>query len=399
GYARDFVSDIGELLPEIVSRGIRVIASAGGVNPHGCARALAEVAKAKGISDLRIGVVSGDDVLPRMRGERTPRLALQPLDPRDLPYEEVLPRITSAHAYLGAEPIARALDQGAQVVITGRVTDTALVLAPMMFELGIHEDDWDALAMGTVVGHLLECGAQASGGNHLGDWRSVPSQEAIGYPIAEIESADSAVITKHESLGGLVTVPVLKEQLIYEIGDPRSYFSADVIADFTTIELAEIGENRVRLSGVRGRPRPETLKVSCVYDAGFKVSGELTYPWPEAAEKARAAGALVRARAERLLGAVFDEWRIEVIGAGALHGDVAPPAVDPPEVVLRVSARSKDRAACDHVGREIIGVILTGPPGATGYAGPRPRASALRSIWSGLVPRVEIEPRVEVVTP
>lgn len=398
GYARDFITDIGDLLPEITERGVRVIASAGGVNPRGCAAALAERARAAGIRGLEIGIVEGDDVLPHLRGSEGPSLTLEPLDSTGPRLDEVLPRLTSARAYLGARPIVSALERGARIVITGRVTDTALALAPMIHELRIGTEDWDALALGTVVGHLLECGGQASGGNYLGDWRSVPGLETLGFPIAEIHGPDVAVITKHEVLGGLVTVPVLKEQLLYEIGDPRSYLSADCIADFTSIQLDPDGKNRVRVSGVRGRPAPEKLKVSCVYEAGWKVSGELTYSWPEAAEKARAAGELVRARSERRLGAVFDEWLIETVGAGALCGPLAALPGDAPEVVLRIGARSSSREACDYVGREIIGLVLTGPPGATGYAGPRPHASGVRGIWSGLVSRDAVMPRVEVIT-
>ena len=399
GYARDFVDDIGDLLPEIVDRNIKVIASAGGVNPRACARALLARAKQQGVAGLRVGIVEGDDILGPLTAEGGPEIPITPLDRTEAPFQEVAPRLTGAHVYLGAQAIVEALREGAQIVVTGRCTDTALALAPMIHEFDITPDDWDALALGTICGHIIECGGQSTGGNYLENWRAVPEPERIGFPIVEISARDRAVITKHETLGGLVSLASVKEQLLYEIGDPSAYISADCIADFTTIELEQLGEDRVGISGVKGRPAPDTLKVSCVYDAGWKVSGQITYCWPEALEKARAAGDLVRRRTEDRLGdGKFDEWLIETVGAGACLGKVGPPPGDLPEVVLRVSARSSERAACEYLGRELIGLVLTGPPGATGYAGGRPRASQLRAIWSGLVPRGRIHPRAEVLT-
>jgi len=408
GYARDFVSDIGELLPEIAERGIRVVASAGGVNPRGCAEALLEKAEELGVEGLRVGVVDGADVTERVKtlaaeGENPPESSapfdLRPLSADEPSFGEIASRISSAHAYLGARPIVRALDAGAQVVVTGRCTDAALALAPFIHEFDVAPDDWNALALGTVVGHILECGAHASGGNFLGDWRGVEGAEEIGFPIAEMEGPDRAVITKHESLGGLVSAATVKEQLLYEIGDPRAYMTPDCAADFTSIELSDLGSDRVEISGVRGAPAPETLKVTCVYEAGWKVSGQITYCWPEALEKARAAGELVRKRAEAKLGpgGPFDEWLVELVGSDACFGPLGDPDPDPDEVVLRVSARSEDRTACDYLGRELVGLILTGPPGATGYAAGRPRASRVNGIWSGLVPREQVEARVEAL--
>ena len=403
GYAHDFVTDIGELLPEIADRGIRVIASAGGVNPRACAAALLRKAKQVGVSGIGVGVVEGSDVLDLVRdgarrGVRGSR-GIVPLDGDGPAIAEIARRITSAHAYLGADPIVEALELGAQVVVTGRTTDASLGLAPILHEFEVARDDWDARALGTVVGHLLECGAQASGGNFLGDWRSVPDPSRIGLPIAELSGPERAVITKHESLGGLVSAATVKEQLVYEIGDPRSYATADCITDFTTIQLTDEGPDRVGIRGVRGRPPPERLKVTCVYAAGWKVVGELTYAWPEARAKARAAGRLVRDRTEARVGAAFDEWVVEHVGAGALFGalDGGQPAAEPDEVVLRVAARSRDRAACEWLGRELVGLVLTGPPGATGYAAGRPRAREVSGIWSCLLPSARVRPRVAVL--
>jgi hypothetical protein len=396
GYAHDFVTDVGGLLPELMERGIKVISSAGGAAPRACAEALLAKASELGVTGLKVAVIEGADVFHRLGSPVGSGIGLRALDGETLGLSEIGPRFTSAHAYLGAEPIVRALRQGAHVVVTGRCTDSALALAPIMYEFDIAPDDWDALALGIVVGHVLECGAQSTGGNYLADWRAVPHPEVIGFPIAEMEGPDRAVITKHASLGGLVNAASVKEQLLYEIGDPRAYVTPDCIADFTTIELHDEGRDRVVLSGVRGRPAPVTLKVSCVYSAGWKVTGQITYCWPEALEKAQAAGDLVRRRTEAVVGEPFEEWLAEYVGAGTCFGSLGQMAT-PDEVVLRVSARSRDRAACERLGRELVGLVLTGPPGATGYAAGRPRPTEVSGIWSGLVSRAEIEATVEVL--
>ncbi len=397
GFAGDFITDIGPLLPDIMAKKVKVIASAGGVNPRACARALLAKADEFGLKGLKVGIVEGDDILHRVAAGNASDLKLMPLESDGPALGEILPTLSSANVYFGARPIVEALRKGAQIVVTGRCTDTGLSLAPMIHAFNIAEEDWDALALGTVVGHLLECGAQASGGNYLGDWRAIPHAEKIGFPIAEVHSRDRAVITKHESLGGLIAQPVLKEQLVYEIGDPRNYLTPDCIADFTTISLRDAGKNRVEVSGVKGRPAPSTLKVSCTYENGWMVTGQITYCWPEAAAKARAAGKLIRKRTEEHLGNKIERWNIETVGYNSCHGSLIPGNLDPPEVTLRVTARSQDRAACDWVGRELVPMVLTGPPGATGFAGGRPRASQVLAYWSGLVAREQVTPQVELV--
>jgi hypothetical protein len=356
-------------------------------------------AKEMGVPNLRVGIVDGDDILDDLTGAgRNLDRSIKPLDDDAPPFDHIREKLSSASVYLGSFPIAEALGRGAQIVVTGRCTDPALTLGPIVHEFGISERDYDALAFGTVVGHILECGAQGSGGNFMGDWRAVPSPERIGFEIGELDAKDRAVITKHAALGGMVTPAVLKEQLCYEIGDPRAYLTPDVTADFTTIRLKEIGKDRVEVSGIKGSPPPPTLKVSCVYEGGWKLSGEITYCWPEAYAKARAAGEMLRLRVENRLGPVFDEWRIETIGANACHGALAPNPESAEEVTLRVSVRGNDRAAVDYVGREFAPLILTGPPGATGFAGGRPKASAVAAYWSGLIPRDRVTPKVEVLS-
>lgn len=397
GYATDFVTVIAELLPEIVGKNIKVIANAGGANPRACTQALLASAASQGIQGLRVAEVSGDDLFPELVSNKGLAEKVRPLELEGPPFAEVLPRLSGAHAYIGAQPIVEALAQGAQVVVTGRCSDPSLFLAPFLHELGIAAGDWDARALGTVVGHILECGGQASGGNFQGDWRAVPNLEQLGFPIAEIESASRAVITKHASLGGLISPPVIKEQLVYEIGDPKRYITPDCTADFTTIRLADLGNHRVEVSGVRGGSAPEELKVACYYEAGWMVSGEMTYTWPDARAKALAAGELVRKRTEQKVGPKFDEWRIECIGAGACHGDLSGGGAEE-EVTLRVAARSHDRDACDWLGREMAPLILTGPPGATGFAAGRPRPSKQIAYWPGLISRGCVQPKVELFT-
>ncbi len=398
GYASDFVSDIGDLLPEIMDKGVRVLASAGGVNCRACAEGLLNRAEEHGIKGLKVGIVEGDDILGQLRGGNWRDLGLAPFDPAAEPIDEIAPRLLSANAYLGAFPIVEALRGGAHIVVTGRVADPSLILAPIIHEFDLSPTDWDALSLGTIIGHILECGAQSTGGNFLGDYWSVPRPELMGFPIAEMDGPDRAVITKHASLGGLVTQASIKEQLIYELHDPEAYLTPDVVADFTSIRLTDDGPDRVAIDGVRGKPAPETLKVSCVYPGGWKITGEISYCWPEAVRKARAAGEMVRKRVENRLGPdAIEDWMIECVGYDSLHPGMVGDAPEPQEVVLRISARSSDRAALEYLGREIAPLVLTGPPGVTGYGGPRPRASQLLAFWGGLVSRDKIEPRVEVL--
>lgn len=403
GFAADFVNDIGPLLPDILEKNVRVIASAGGVNPRACARALIARAESMGLKGLKVGVVLGDDILGRVRGEESgegPTAGapdLRSMDPDQPALEKILPTLSSANVYFGAWPIAEALGRGANIVVTGRCTDPGLTLAPILHEFKVAPDDWDALAFGTVIGHILECGAQASGGNFLGDWRAVPNMDRLGFPIAEIEAPGRAVITKHAGLGGLVSSAVVKEQLLYEIGDPKNYITPDVVADFTTIRLKDLGPDRVEVAGVRGTPQPPTLKVSATYDGGFMVTGQITYCWPEAAEKARAAGELLRKRVENKIGKdKIDRWNLETVGLNACHGPIAAGS-EPDEVVLRIAAHSWDEKACNELGKELAPLVLTGPPGATGFAGGRPKASAVLAFWSGLIPREQVAPVVEVI--
>jgi hypothetical protein len=390
GYARDFQPLMARLAARMRERNIKAIANAGGVNPLACAREVRRLAP-----ELKVAVVLGDDISERIDALLARGHAMRNLDTGE-PLAAIRDRVLSANVYLGAFPLAQALATGADVVITGRCADAALAVAPMIHRFGWRETDWDRLAGGIVAGHIIECGAQATGGNCQQDWQSIPDLANIGYPIVEAEPDGSAVITKHQGTGGRVSLATVKEQLVYEIGDPRSYITPDVVADFTSIRLADAGPDRVRVTGAHGSPRPATLKVSLSYSAGWKATGTLVYSWPQALEKAQAADRIVR---ERLadLGLAFDAIETEYFGVSACHGPAAPPASDPPEVQLRIGVRGADRGAVERFTRELVPLVLSGPPGGTGYGEGRPQVREVVAYWPALIPREEVEPRVEVV--
>ena len=397
GYARDFIPLMKRILPACVERGIKVTANAGGVNVRGCAGALVEVARELGLSGkVRIGIVTGDDIMTRIDELLSRGIELRNMDTGE-PLSQVRDSIQSANVYLGAAPLVEALKQGAQIVITGRATDTGLTLAPLIHEFGWASDDWNRLAAGTIAGHIIECGAQCSGGNCQYEWRSIPDLANVGFPIAEGSPDGTFVITKHEGTGGRVNIPSVKEQLVYEMGDPHEYITPDCVADFTTIRLQDDGRDRVRVFGIEGRPATEFLKVSISYSAGYKAVGTLVYAWPDAYEKAQAADRILRARLDRL-GLRFDHMLTEFVGANATHGYLAgEPRADAPEVQLRVGVRGQDRAAIERFTKEIAPLILTGPPAVTGFAGGRPKVEEIVAYWPALIPKKEIEPRVEVL--
>jgi hypothetical protein len=397
GYARDFIPLMKRILPACIERGIKVTANAGGVNVRGCANALIEVARELGLAGkIRIGIVTGDDILPRIDELLSRGIELRNMDTEE-PLAIVRDSIQSANVYLGAAPMVEALQQGAQIVITGRATDTGLTLAPLIHEFGWAADDWNRLSAGTIAGHIIECGAQASGGNCQYDWRNIPDLSNVGFPIAEASPDGTFVITKHEGTGGCVNVPSVKEQLVYEMGDPHHYITPDCVADFTTVHLRQEGNDRVRVYGIEGRPATEFLKVSISYSAGFKAVGTLVYAWPDAFEKAQAADKVLRARLDRL-GLRFDHVLTEFVGVNATHGPLAGvPRSDIPEVQLRVGVRGQDRSAVERFTKEIAPLILTGPPAVTGFAGGRPKVEEIVAYWPALIPKSEIEPMVEVL--
>ena len=316
GYARDFVTLLREILPDCIKKNIKVLSNAGGVNVRGCAEAIRATAEEIGLSGkVKIGVVTGDDILPRLQEFLDRGVAINNMDTGE-PLAEILDRVQSANVYLGAQPLVEALDKGAQIIVGGRLTDTGLTLAPLMHEFGWTFSDWNKVATGTIAGHIIECGAQCSGGNCQFDWQNIPDLANVGFPIVEAFPNGEFVITKHENTGGRVNIPSIKEQLLYEMGDPTSYITPDVVADFTTINLADDGENRVRVFGIEGKPNTPFYKVSIAYTGGWKAVGTLVYSYPDAFEKAKAADKILRARLDKL-GLKFDVVLTEFVGANA----------------------------------------------------------------------------------
>jgi hypothetical protein len=397
GYARDFPQMIESGAKEIVQRGVKVVANAGGVNPETCGEAVAAaLARAGYPGRMKIGVVTGDNILDRLDDLVARGIELRNMDTGE-PLATVRERVRSANAYLGAFPIAEALGQGAQIVVTGRCSDVALSLGPSIHEFGWKRDDWDRLAAGVVGGHVIECGAQATGGNCQVDWETMPDLSGIGYPILEAEADGRFAITKHPGTGGRVTVAGVTEQLVYEIGDPRAYITPDVVTDFTTIQLKQAGPDRVQFWGIEGRAATDFYKVSISYSAGFKAAGTMTYGWPDAYKKAKMADHILRTRLERLE-LKFDAIHSEFVGANACHGDLlsGEPSPDLAEVTLRVGVRGSDSVAIERFTREIAPLALNGPPVVTYPASGKPKVEEVVAYWPALIPKNEVQACVQV---
>ncbi len=396
GYARDFIPLMERIFPRCVEGGVRVVTNAGGVNPEGCGEALVEAGRRAGVGGkARVGMVTGDDLMERLDDLLAAGHEMRHME-TGAPLAEIRDRVESANAYIGAEPIVRALEEGAHVIVTGRSTDTALTYGPLIHEFGWSLGDHDRIAHGVVAGHINECGAQASGGNALVDWWTVPAMEQVGFPIVEASADGSFVVTKHPGTGGRVSRPVVTEQILYEMGDPSEYITPDVVADFTSIQLEEVGPDRVRVSGIQGGPRTDFLKLSIAYADGYKAVGTLVYAWPDAAAKARGAARILRERLDRL-GLTFDEVRVELVGWDSTHGHLAgPPPADLPEVQLRVAVRSRDKASVERFTRELAPLVLTGTPSVTGFAGGRPRVQEIMAYWPALIRREAVEPHLHV---
>jgi hypothetical protein len=396
GYARDFVPLMRRLLPDLVRRRIRVVANAGGVNPRSCANAIVEAARRLGLAGkVKVGIVTGDDILDRLEELQRNGHRLENLDTGES-LADIRGDVQSANAYLGAWPVVQALEMGADVVVTGRVTDTGLTLAPMIHEFGWAPDAWDLMAAGTVAGHLIECGAQCSGGNCLVGWESMSLVDP-GYPIIEARSDGGFAVTKHAGTGGRVTVASVTEQLLYEMGDPKNYITPDCIADFTSIRLKQDKRDRVAVMGIRGQPATDSLKVSLSYFYGYKAVGTLVYSWPDALKKAQKADRILRSRLERM-GLKFEEILTEFVGVNATHGQLAgKPDPDIAEVQLRIGVRAPKRLPVARFTREIAPLILNGPPSVTGFAGGRPKVEEIVAYWPALISKAEITPTVEIL--
>lgn len=390
GFAYDFVEQLERALPAIAERGVTVVVNAGGINPAGCADAVAAACGRAGVS-LPIATVSGDDILPRLDELERAGVRLDHMD-GERRYDEIRGRVVAANAYLGARPIVEALRGGARIVVTGRTTDAALVLGPLVHELGWAWDDWDRLAAGTAVGHILECGAQATGGNFT-DWLRIPSMLDVGYPIAEVSADGSFVVSKHPNTGGLVTTRTVTEQLLYEIGDPRAYLTPDVSADFTALQLRQDGADRVRVSGARGAPPPAMLKVSMVYRDGYRAVGTVLLSGPNVIAKGERLAEMIWHR----VGTEFADRRADFIGFNACWGGAAAAEPEPNEVLLRIGVADGDRTKLQRFAKHLLGFALQGPPGL-GVFGGRPEVQDAYGFWPALLPRELVSATVVVRT-
>ena len=395
GYATDFVDFIRRVLPELKERNVKVLSNAGGLNPHACREEIFKAARELGLSGIRVGVVEGDDLLDRLGDLVGQGHEMRNMDNGE-PIAPLIDKFTSANAYIGAAPVVEALEQGAQIVLCGRVTDTALALAPMMYEFGWQPGDWDKLAAGTIAGHILECGPQCTGGNFT-RWWEVPDLWNVGYPLVEAKEDGTFTVTKHPGTGGMVTVDTVSEQLLYEMGDPDEYLTPDVTADFSSIQLRQDGEDRVAVSGIKGRENTPYLKVSASHLAGFKSTGTLTITGPRAVEKAKLCAEIVWKRLERAGVDFADGCReMEIVGTGVCLPGVFPTPEDPPEVVLRLGVRDANYDKVARFGKELAPLVTAGPPGVTGFAGGRPKPQKVVAYWPALLAREEIENHLTV---
>lgn len=398
GYTRDLVPMLAELLPLAMPRGVKFLLNAGGLNPMAAREVLLAALKKSGVH-LKVGVVLGDSVLERLDELQAMGVSLAHMDTGEQ-ISTVRDRLLFASAYLGARPLVEALDAGADIVLTGRVADAALFLAPMVHELGWKWDEWDKLAQGIVVGHLMECSGQATGGNFGGDeryWKAMPDLAHIGYPITEVVENGDALITKAPGTGGRVSFDTLREQLLYEVHDPAHYLTPDVDVNMTTLYLEEVGLDMVRVTGATGRPAPETLKIVAGYEDGYMGQATIGYAWPNALAKAQATAEILQQQM-RDAGIKAEETLIEYIGYNSIHGPLANPAHanDLNEVYLRIAIRCKDKRDAEKLGRLLPPLGLSGPPfigGAGGMTPPR----GLLGIWPTLVPRAIIEEYVRVI--
>lgn len=393
GYAKDLVPLITTLWPLTRDAKTRFICNGGGLNPRAAAIALRDAMAALGQS-ARIAVVVGDDVLECLPGFHRDGEALTNMDTGEA-FDTARPRFTFANAYLGARPLVEALRTGADIVITGRVADAALFLAPLVYEFGWAWDDYDRLACGLTIGHLLECSSQVSGGNFSGDWTHIDGLSRVGYPIASVDASGAAVIGKAPGSGGLVSVDSVRQQLLYEVQDPRAYLSPDVALDMTTIALEQVGPDQVRVCGATGKPPPDTLKVIAGHPAGYTASGMLGYSWPDALKKARAAAAIM----QDILAAGGD--RIDAIdvsypGFNALHRALADDtgAGLLNECFVRIAIKTDDVAVARRFTRCFPWMMAGGPPDVVYLPPSAPHA--LTAIWPTLVARERIESQISI---
>ncbi len=378
GYVTDFVEQIVEVADLLVEKKVRMISNAGGINPVGCAKAIYD--RLGKNHPLKIAVVEGDNIMDKIADLQTNGEKFTNMETGE-DFSVISDKLESANAYLGVPPLVKALETGADLVIVGRHTDTSITMAPMVYEFGWELNDWDKLAAGLVAGHIIECGAQATGGNFT-DWHLIEKWTNFGYPIIEMHKDGTFYVTKHENTGGLVSVDTIREQLVYEMGDPQYYISPDVVADFLTINLEQDGKDRVKVYGIKGKPSTKFYKVSMAYTDGFKAVGSVILSGNKAVEKAGIFGKLFWDRLKEL-GYTFAKINTEMVGYNACHRDLAKP-IEPNEILLRFYAYDYKREGLQEFAKLLSTIILSGPAGVA-VTGGRPRIQGIMSYWPALI--------------
>lgn len=395
GYTRDFLDVLRSLVP-FWQKGskTKVVTNAGGLNPLDCAKACAAILAEAGLGHLTIGVVSGDDVLPSIKACGGSDDSFRHLE-NDEPATAVASKLVTANAYIGAEPIAEALRRGADIVLTGRVADPSMAVGPCLAHFGWSADDFDKIAGATIAGHLIECGAQVCGGIST-NWLDIPDPANIGFPVVEVAEDGSCIVTKPDGTGGWVNLETVKEQLLYEIGDPGNYLSPDVTVSFLSLALEQVGPDRVAVRGAKGRAPVDTYKVSATFREGYTAQGMLTIFGRSAVEKAKRCGAIVIERVRRA-GYDLDRYTIECLGANAVAPEVLPEKDDLLETVLRISVADKRKEAIERFSKELFPLVTAGPQGATGYAAGRPHARPVFGYWPCLIEKSKVHPTVQIL--
>ncbi|HYX35565.1 MAG TPA: acyclic terpene utilization AtuA family protein [Oligoflexus sp.] len=385
GYAKDFLGMLKGVLPKLMADKTTVITNAGGVNPQSCARAIAKLAAELGLQP-RIAIVYGDDILPDIKDLQSKGCKFANMENGE-DFATVQNKIQAANIYFGAAPVVEALKWNPDIIVTGRVTDTGITIAAMIHEFNWKLNDWDRLASGIVAGHIIECGSQSTGGN-FSDWEKVPSFDNIGYPIVEVNEDGSFVVTKHVGSGGMVTVDTVREQLFYEMGHPEAYITPDVVANFSSIQLAQDGQDRVRVFGVKGFEPTPLYKVSMAYEDGYKSIGSIMISGPNARRKAEAFSEIFWKRCP----GPFIETLTEYVGFNACHRSLIH-RDDGNEILLRLGARATDEKDLRLFGKMIPSLILSGPPGVAVIGGV-PKAQKVMSYWPALMPKDIVHPRI-----
>ena len=393
GYAKDFITLMKEVIKDVRDKNIKIITNAGGVNPNECRNALKDIAL-QSYSDVKIGVITGDDIYKKLDKFYKHGVSFRHLNTKE-DFKTIQHKIYSANVYIDSFSIADALSQGAQIVLAGRVSDPGLTLGPCIYEYGWGKDDYDLLASGTLAGHIIECGAQCTGGNYT-KWKDVKDLANIGYPIAEIYKDGRFNITKHKNTGGIVNKETILEQVLYEMGDPKSYISPDVIVDFTSFRIKNNKKNNISVTDVKGKEGTDSYKVSISYFGGYKATGQLTISAPDAIEKANLTADIIWSRLKSA-GFSFDKQSTELLGISPLKYDIIDKNQYENDIILRLGVKDNDYNNVKRFTQEIAPVITSGPPGITGFSGGRPKVQEVVAYWPTLVPKELINTEITVI--